>query len=294
MSDTLPTQDTATTAASALTPTTLVRTEEVAKMTARELVASNYIKEQVAKALPGMFTPERFMRVTLTAFNKNPGLWDCSKSSIASVILQCAQFGVEPDGRHAHVIPYKGEATLQLDYKGLVALVRRSGDVVSLHVDVVCMADEFDYNLGEVQRHSIDFKKPRGDVYAVYAMARLKDGSSQVQVMTKDEVEGIRKRSRSGASGPWVTDWNEMAKKTVFRRLTKWLPLSFEAAQAVQHDTEREFGNGAIDVTHVQEQAPAPKSLAAKVLAAPKRAKRKHEEAIDEPRADEPAIDDGI
>lgn len=282
-----------TTEASASPANVVVLREDVAKMDSRQLMASNYIKEQVSKALPAMLTPERFMRVTLTAFNKNPDLWNCSKGSIASVILQCAQFGVEPDGRHAHVIPYKGEATLQIDYKGLVALVRRSGEVVSLHADVVCENDDFDYNLGEVQRHSIDFKKPRGGVYAVYATARLKDGSTQSVVMAKDEVEGIRKRSRSGDKGPWVTDWNEMAKKTAFRRLTKWLPLSYEAAEAVEFDTRREFGSGSIDVMPAPE---APKGLAAKVLAAPvkKKTPKKAEEAPKEEHHDAPELDDGI
>lgn len=210
-------------------------------MTPRELVTSQALTEQVARALPNVFTPERFMRVTLTAFNKNPKLWECSKQSIASVVLQCAQFGVEPDGRHAHIIPYNGEATLQLDYKGLVALVRRSGDVISIHADVVRKGDVFKVNLGEIVQHEVDYSATAGEVYAVYASARLKDGSSQSVVLRKEEVEAIRKRSRSGATGPWATDWAEMAKKTAFRRLTKWLPLSYEAAEAVDLDQRRDF-----------------------------------------------------
>jgi recombination protein RecT len=210
-------------------------------MTPRELMTSRSLTDQVAKALPAIFTPERFMRVTLTAFNKNPKLWDCTKQSIASVVLQCAQFGVEPDGRHAHIIPYNGEATLQLDYKGLVALVRRSGDVVSIHADVVRKGDKFKVNLGEITCHEVDYSTEAGEIYAVYATARLKDGSTQSVVLRREEVDAIRKRSRSGSSGPWATDWAEMAKKTAFRRLTKWLPLSYEAAEVVEADQRREF-----------------------------------------------------
>jgi recombination protein RecT len=221
-------------------------------MTPRELMTSRGLTDQVAKALPAIFTPERFMRVTLTAFNKNPKLWDCTKQSIASVVLQCAQFGVEPDGRHAHIIPYNGEATLQLDYKGLVALVRRSGDVVSIHADVVRKGDKFKVNLGEITCHEVDYSSEAGEVYAVYATARLKDGSSQSVVLRKEEVEAIRKRSRSGASGPWATDWAEMAKKTAFRRLTKWLPLSYEAAEVVEADQRREFDITATTTTEPQ------------------------------------------
>jgi recombination protein RecT len=221
-------------------------------MTPRELMTSRSLTDQVAKALPAIFTPERFMRVTLTAFNKNPKLWDCTKQSIASVVLQCAQFGVEPDGRHAHIIPYNGEATLQLDYKGLVALVRRSGDVVSIHADVVRKGDKFKVNLGEITCHEVDYSTEAGEIYAVYATARLKDGSTQSVVLRREEVDAIRKRSRSGSSGPWATDWAEMAKKTAFRRLTKWLPLSYEAAEVVEADQRREFDITASTTTEAQ------------------------------------------
>jgi recombination protein RecT len=238
-------------------------------MTPRELMTSRGLTDQVAKALPAIFTPERFMRVTLTAFNKNPKLWDCTKQSIASVVLQCAQFGVEPDGRHAHIIPYNGEATLQLDYKGLVALVRRSGDVVSIHADVVRKGDKFKVNLGEITCHEVDYSSEAGEVYAVYATARLKDGSSQSVVLRKEEVEAIRKRSRSGASGPWATDWAEMAKKTAFRRLTKWLPLSYEAAEVVEADQRREFD---ITATTTEAQPATAQALTERLKAKPAKA----------------------
>jgi recombination protein RecT len=65
-------------------------------------------------------------------------------------------------------------------------------------------------------------------------MVTKKDGSRQACVMSRDEIESVRKRSRSGQSGPWATDWCEMAKKTVFRRLSKWLVLSPEIRDLVE------------------------------------------------------------
>lgn len=225
-----------------------VQEKPVQDMTARELLSSQYLSQQAAKALPGIFAPERFMRVTLTAFNKNPKLLDCTPASIASVVLQCAQFGIEPDGRHAHIIPYKNEAQLQLDYKGLVTLVRRSGEISTIHADVVRKGDVFKVNLGRIVAHEVDYSSAAGEVYAVYATATLKDGSTQSVVLRKDEVDAIAARSRSvqaakqyGKTTPWDTDWAEMAKKTAFRRLTKWLPLSYEAAEIVDKDQRREF-----------------------------------------------------
>ena len=300
MSETQPTQSEATTAQLAIT-------ENLEAMSPKAFIQSKYMLDQVAKTLPGIFTPERFMRVTLTAFNRNPKLLECTKASIASVIFQSAQWGLEPDGRHAHIVSYRNkngesEAQLQLDYKGLIALVRRSGEVSSLHADVVCEADEFVYDLGEIQTHRIDFKRPRGNVYAVYATATLKDGSKQTAVMTLEEVQGIAARSKSvvaakkfGGTTPWDTDWNEMAKKTAFRRLSKWLPLSFEAADAVEHDIRREFGSGpAVEVAHVPTPEPKaePKTLAAKLLAAPtKKPKAQPKKPEPEP-AQEDSTDD--
>lgn len=290
-----------------LAPTTnaVAVREDVSKMNHRQFLQSRTLSERVAKALPGTFTAERFLSVTLTALNKNPKLLEATQASLAQVVLQSAQWGLELDGRNAHIVPYRNkngetEAQLQIDYKGLVALVRRSGEVASLHADVVCEHDEFDYNLGEIQTHRIDFKKPRGSVYAVYATARLKDGSTQSVVMTKDEVDAIAARSRSvqsakkfGGTTPWDTDWSEMAKKTAFRRLSKWLPLVAEAAEAVEHDTRREYGQESFEVTPA---APAPveqpKGLAARLLAQPqkKKAPKKPEPIIEEDVND----DDGI
>jgi len=101
---------------------------------------------------------------------------------------------------------------------------------------VVCANDAFEYDCGEVKRHSIDFKAARGEMYAAYAICTFKDGTKKCEVMSKDEVESIRKRSRAGDSGPWKTDYNEMSKKTVFRRLSKWLPLSPEMRDAIEAD----------------------------------------------------------
>ena len=115
------------------------------------------------------------------------------------------------------------------------ATIRRSGDVLSLRAETVCANDEFSWSNGEI-RHEIEWRKARGEVQAVYAVAVLKSGETQSATLTFDEVENIRKRSRAGNSGPWVTDWAEMAKKTAVRRLSKMLPLSVEVASAIEQD----------------------------------------------------------
>jgi len=157
---------------------------------------------------------------------------------LLEALMKCSQAGLEPDGRNAHLIPYKDQVQVIFDYKGLVELAMRSGMVANIHADVVCDNDTFEYDRGELKAHKIDFKTSRGGVYAAYALVRFKDGSEKAEVMTREEIEGIRKRSRAANAGPWVTDWNEMAKKTVFRRLSKWITLSPEFRDAVDKDDD--------------------------------------------------------
>jgi recombination protein RecT len=212
-------------------------TEQLAKPTEKPTVkswlTSDTLKAQITQALPKHCTPERFMRVLFTSMQKTPKLMQCSQESLFAAFIACSQYGIEPDGRRAHLIPYGSQCQLIIDYKGLVELIMRSGLVSYIHADVVCENDEFVENMGKIESHKIDRKKERGKVYAAYAIAQLKDGPVKAEVMSFDEIESIRKRSKYGDSGPWQTDWNEMAKKTVFRRLSKWLPLSPEIQDAV-------------------------------------------------------------
>jgi len=213
--------------------------------TIKELLDSEAFKIQVAKALPRHLTPDRFLRVAATALMRTPKLRDCDQVSFFNALLSLSQLGLEPDGRNAHLIPFENrkrgvtECQLIIDYKGLVDLANRSGTVANIHADKVCENDVFEFDRGEIKKHLIDFRKPRGEAYAFYSLVRFKDGSEKCEVMPREEIEKIRGRSRAGTSGPWCTDFEEMAKKTCFRRLSKWIQLSPEFRQALEHDDDK-------------------------------------------------------
>jgi recombination protein RecT len=237
----------------------LTKTNGAPPATIKAWLQSDTLKSEVAKALPRHLTPDRFMRVAMTALTNTPKLAQCDHHSFFKCLLTLSQFGLEPDGRRAHLIPFNNrkrnimECQLILDYKGIVELVMRSGLVSMLHADVVRETDEFIYDCGEIKTHRPDFhKEDRGPVYAAYAKCVFRDGATKCEVMTLSEINAIRKRSKAKDDGPWVTDWNEMAKKTVFRRLSKWLPLSAEIRDAFEADG---------DVLEVQAVASAPTSL---------------------------------
>lgn len=230
---------------------------EVAKPTntLKSLLTSDAVKKQIALALPKHMDADRMARVALTALLKTPKLTQCSQESFMQCVLSCSQLGIEPDGRLAHLIPYGKDCTLIIDYKGLVALARRSGTVANIHADVVCENDDFEYDCGQIVRHKVNFRQPRGDVFAVYVQVVFKDGTKQCEVMSREDVEAIRARSKSKNSGPWVTDWNEMAKKTAFRRLSKWLELSPEYRRAIDVDDDPHISGDVIDTTVTRHSA---------------------------------------
>lgn len=214
------------------------------------------IKQGWDKALPKVCTPERFARVALTCLKKDGKLLQAiqtqgGRATVAAAFMKCAELGIEPDGRRAYLIPYQNKKTneytveLIIDYKGIVELAMRSGYVANIHADKVCENDEFDYNIGNIEKHRIDFHKPRGEAYAYYAIVTFKDGTKKCEVMSKDEIDAVKKRSSAWESWerwkkpcPWNTDYDEMAKKTVFKRLSKWIPQSPEMRQAIDYDDE--------------------------------------------------------
>ena len=226
------------------------------KLTIRQQLESDTFKATIAKVLPKHVSPDRMARVAITALTRTPKLRDCDQASFFLAMMNLSQWGLEPDGRRAHLIPFENrkrgvcEVQLIIDYKGLAELAMRSGTVSNIHADVVCDNDEFEYDRGELKRHKIDFKRERGKVYAAYCLVRMKDGTEKCEVMNRDEIESIRKRSKAANSGPWTTDWNEMAKKTVFRRVSKWLPLSAEVQDAIVGDDD------VIDTTATETRKP--------------------------------------
>jgi len=207
----------------------------------KSIISSDNMKAQFAAALPSHLSPERFARVAITAITRTPKLQQCTQESFFKCLLDLSAIGLEPDGRKSYLIPYGRECTLVLGYQGLVELVRRGGEVVSIHADVVCANDTFSHNMGQVTEHTYDITKERGEIVAAYAQVTLKSGAVQAEIMPRAEVDAIRDKSRAGKSGPWVSNYGEMAKKTAFRRLTKWLTLSPEVMDAVSAAEKTEF-----------------------------------------------------
>jgi recombination protein RecT len=208
---------------------------------------------QLAAALPKHLTPDRMIRVTLSSLRKNPDLLDCDRSSLLAAIIASAQLGLEIDSGlgHAYIVPFKREATLIVGYKGLLDLVWRTGIVERISAREVYEAEEFDFRMGLDERlhHVPSLEADRGEIVAAYAIARLRGGAIQFEIMTRPEIDAIKAKARGSSrnDSPWNTHYHMMARKTVIRRLCKMLPMSVEKPsldlqRAVQLDEQADAG----------------------------------------------------
>jgi recombination protein RecT len=208
-----------------------------------------YIKSmegEIKKALPSVITPERFTRMTLSAISTNPKLASCTPQSFLGAMMSAAQLGLEPNTPlgQAYLIPYKNkgidEVQFQIGYKGLIDLAYRSGEVELVQAHVVYENDTFECEFGlEPKLVHKPADSDRGDPIKVYALFRTKSGGYGFDVMSMDDVRRhAEKYSQAYKSGfsPWKTNFEEMAKKTVLKKVLKYAPLKSDFVKAVTQD----------------------------------------------------------
>lgn len=215
------------------------------------------ITAQLQVALPKHLNADRMLRILVTEINKNKKLLECSLPSVLSSAIQCSQLGLEPGGAlgHAYLIPFfnhtKGttECQFMMGYRGMIDLAMRSGKIINIRAKAVYSDDFFEYEDGIeiILKHkpnpNPNEKRSFIGAYAVAQFSNVAAGAYQVEFMYKNEIDKIRSRSKSKGQSPWDTDYEEMAKKTVIRRLFKYLPISIEMQRAVALDEAADVGN---------------------------------------------------
>ncbi|NOR03648.1 recombinase RecT [Mycolicibacterium fortuitum] len=216
---------------------------EVVRQTPQQKTLAKLITDmtpELAKALPKHVTPERMARIAVTVVRATPKLAECSPASFLGALLTASQLGLEPGPTgEAYFVPYKQTCTFIPGYRGLIKLARQSGQVSDIYAEIVYANDKFKVTRGlqrNIEHEEAPDRNNRGKPTDVYAVAKFKDGTTTFVTMTVNEVEAIRRRSMAANNGPWVTDWEAMAKKTAVRQLSKWLPLSAEFNSAVALD----------------------------------------------------------
>jgi recombination protein RecT len=216
-------------------------------------------KNEIAKMLPKHLNAERLLKVAQIAATTTPALLKCDVPSLVGAIGQCAQMGLEPNTvlGHAYLVPFNtkrkdangverwvNSVQVIIGYKGLIDLARRSGQIVSIAAHDVCEKDKFElvYGLDEKLNHTPAMGE-RGEIVGFYAVAKLKDGGHCCEFMSVHQVQEIMRGTQSkGNYGPWKDHFSEMGRKTVIRRLAKYLPLSIEFQTAAALDGMAEAG----------------------------------------------------
>ena len=214
-------------------------------------------KDSLAAVLPAHVKPEHLIKMTLLATTKQPKLLKCSQESFLKSVMDAASLGLDCSGTlgSAWLVPYGTAAQLIIGYRGLIDLARRSGQISRIEAHLVYAQDTFkvQFGLDPVLEHTpymeADRDTAKDAIRCVYAVAELKDGTKQLEVMTLAEIEAIRNSSKAGNNGPWKEHFGEMARKTVVRRLCKYLPLSAELVTAIElSDRADSLGPNIVDL----------------------------------------------
>lgn len=211
------------------------------------------MQQQFQLAMPKGMEATQLVRDAQTCLRQTPQLAECDPSTVLGALMSCAQLGLRPGVLgQAYLLPLwnsrarQREAQLVIGYAGLLELIYRAGTVSMIDARVVYSNDEFvqEYGLAEDKLiHRPPTSGPRGEPVAFYAIARMKDGGySMTEVMSVADMQAYRdkyamaKKKDGTIVGPWVSEFVEMAKKTMIRRLAKMLPKSPEVARAITHD----------------------------------------------------------
>lgn len=223
-------------------------------------------------ALPAHVPVEKFSRVAMTAIQSNPDLIEADRRSLFGACVKLAQDGLLPDGREAALVIFNTKAKgggwekrvqAMPMIAGVLKKIRQSGEVAKVSAQVVYENDHFTVRYGfdeDVEHSPPPLNQSRGKPIGAYATAVLKDGSRLLEVMSLEEIEKVRAVSRAKESGPWVSWWSEMARKTVMRRLAKRLPMSTDLEEQVFARDETlapEKGAPALTVIEGETQQPA-------------------------------------
>ena len=240
-----------------------IKPSQIVKMTGAEAGMGNVKsfmesqKANLAAVLPKHVDADRMLKLALGAMRTTPKLLNCNVESLMGAVVTCSTLGLEPNTPlgHAYLIPFenrqKGTTDVQIvfGYKGLIDLARRSGQIISIAAHEVCANDEFhfSYGLDEKLIHNPALTN-RGEPIAFYAVAKLVGGGYAFEVMGRDQIEEIRdasqnyKFAREKGKTVWGQHFVEMGRKTVLRRLFKYLPVSIELATAANIDSNTEAG----------------------------------------------------
>src|SRR6267142_229648 len=210
-------------------------------LTVFQQIDNESFKNQLARALPNTLKPDRMVRLALTMLKKNDRLQKCSPISVMACVVEIAQLGLEPEGvlGHAYMVPFGNQCTLIVGYRGLIHMMYQSVVVTEVSAEIGRRGDKFQRVLGTERQlvhvpDPIPEKDEEKNWIGAYAVARFLNNQTAFEYLEKVKIYHARSRSRGyqsymkgdAKSTPWISDPEEMWKKTPIRRLAKRMPTS--------------------------------------------------------------------
>ena len=188
-------------------------------------------------ALPKNFNRERFVQNCLTVMNEKPELAKINKAEVIQGLCKAAFLGLDFMNKECYLIPYGNSVQFQTDYKGDCKFVKRYAirPILDIFAKVVREGDFFEE--GIVDNHPVINFKPvpfsNKDIVGAFAIVLYKDGGIEYESMSTVDVNNVRNNySKASNSKAWKYSFDEMAKKTVLRRLCKHVETDFESIEA--------------------------------------------------------------
>lgn len=230
------------------------------------------MKPNFKESLPAHIDADKFVRTAKNAVQANPELLKADRRSLFLSCQQAAQDGLIIDGREAALVMFKSQCQYMPMLAGVLKKVRNSGHLSTITAEVVYENDKFSYKIENGVpnlTHEPDVFGERGKPKGVYATAVLKDGGVMTEVMSMDDINKVKSVSRgaNSAYSPWNKWWEQMACKSVLRRLSKKLPQSTDLEVIYRDDSMYELDGKQEDVQpHQDELQPKKRTRAESVI----------------------------
>lgn len=211
--------------------------------TARDLILRSQPAFEMALGSKEM--AEHFARVSLTLVNQNPQLANSDGMTLIGALMNAAQLKLYVGSAmgQAYIIPYRNhkrgiiEAQFQIGYQGYIDLFYRHQLASELYAEVVYENDVFDMLLGTERyiKHR-PAEGDRGSVKGFYGIAKLSTGATNIAYMSYNEMIAFRNAIPGYEKGAWMTHFDEMAKKTIIKKVLKHSPKSIEMIKILEAD----------------------------------------------------------
>lgn len=203
-------------------------------------------------------TWQKEQQFAIQAFQKNDYLAKvamANPSSAQNAIINVAAIGItlNPAAKLAYLVPRDGGVHLDISYMGLLHLAQVSGAIQWGQCKLVCANDTYESNgLDSAPTHKYNAFGDRGAVVGGYCTVKTAQGDYLTEEMSLAEIKQVEASSKA-KNGPWQKWWDEMARKTIVKRASKYWPRVERLDMAVHH-LNTDGGEGFVDDSPQQQE----------------------------------------